>query len=129
MYVGYRWYDQFYETPLFPFGHGLSYTTFSYSNYSVSPKPIKPIRRSKSSGVVVSTISITLQNTGSVAGSEVAQLYLGFPLHAREPPKLLKGFQKVIPFHSIHCAAITFVFLYSYTNDNRYFYNQESHKV
>lgn len=94
--MGYRWYDQFYETPLFPFGHGLSYTSFSYSNFTVS-RPFKKVRLTKSSGVVVSTISFTLRNTGSRSGSEVAQLYLGFPQHTREPPRQLKGFKKVSP--------------------------------
>lgn len=72
--------------PLWPFGHGLSYTTFNYSQLTVA-------------GTVNSTstalASFTLQNTGSVDGSEVAQLYIGFPAAAQEPPKLLKDFNKV----------------------------------
>ena len=65
----------------FPFGHGLSYTSFEYSNIQVD------------SGSRV--VSFDLQNTGSVAGDEVAQLYLGFPETAGEPPIQLKGFEKV----------------------------------
>eukprot|EP01121_Diplochlamys_sp_Union-15-3_P007931 TRINITY_DN205_c0_g1_i1.p1 TRINITY_DN205_c0_g1~~TRINITY_DN205_c0_g1_i1.p1 ORF type:complete len:679 (-),score=206.24 TRINITY_DN205_c0_g1_i1:112-2148(-) len=82
--VGYRWYDAKNEEPLFPFGHGLSYTTFDYSNFKVTG--------SLSSGA---TVTFDLKNSGKVAGAEVAQLYLGFPSSAGEPPKQLKGFSKV----------------------------------
>lgn len=83
--IGYRWYDANNVTPLFPFGCGLSYTTFGYSNLVVSS--VSP------SGQV--QISFHLTNTGNTAGAEVAQLYLGFPAAAAEPPKLLKGFQRI----------------------------------
>jgi Glycosyl hydrolase family 3 C-terminal domain/Carbohydrate binding module (family 6)/F5/8 type C domain/Fibronectin type III-like domain/Glycosyl hydrolase family 3 N terminal domain len=83
--IGYRWYDANNVTPLFPFGFGLSYTTFGYSNLTVSA--VSP------SGQV--QISFDLTNTGTLTGAEVPQLYLGFPAAAGEPPKLLKGFQKV----------------------------------
>jgi beta-glucosidase len=82
---GYRWYDANNVTPLFPFGFGLSYTTFGYSNLTVSA--VSP------SGQV--QVGFDLSNLGTVAGAEVAQLYLGFPAAANEPPKWLKGFQKV----------------------------------
>ncbi|EDQ89527.1 uncharacterized protein MONBRDRAFT_32335 [Monosiga brevicollis MX1] len=78
--VGYRWYDHHAITPAFPFGHGLSYTSFEYSD----------IQASKTS------VSVTVTNTGSKAGAEVAQLYLGFPSSAGEPPRQLKGFEKVV---------------------------------
>ena len=83
--IGYRWYDANNVTPLFPFGFGLSYTTFGYSNLTVSA--VSP------SGQV--QIGFDLTNTGGRMGAEVPQLYLGFPLAAGEPPKLLKGFQKI----------------------------------
>ena len=83
--IGYRWYDTNNVTPLFPFGFGLSYTTFGYSNLTVSA--VSP------SGQV--QISFDLKNTGTLTGAEVPQLYLGFPTAAGEPPKLLKGFQKI----------------------------------
>jgi len=83
--MGYRWYDTNNVTPLFPFGSGLSYTTFGYSNLTVST--VSP------SGQV--QIGFDLTNTGTLMGAEVPQLYLGFPLAASEPPKLLKGFQKI----------------------------------
>jgi beta-glucosidase len=83
--IGYRWYDTNNVTPLFPFGYGLSYTTFGYSNLTVSA--VSP------SGQV--QIGFDLTNTGTLTGAEVPQLYLGFPLAASEPPKQLKGFQKI----------------------------------
>jgi len=83
--IGYRWYDTNNVAPLFPFGFGLSYTTFGYSNLTVGA--VSP------SGQV--QIGFDLTNTGGRAGAEVPQLYLGFPAAAGEPPKLLKGFQKI----------------------------------
>ena len=82
--MGYRWYDASNATPLFPFGFGLSYTTFEYSNLSISPV--------NAAGQV--TIQCDVKNTGARSGAEIAQLYLGFPGTAGEPPKQLKGFQK-----------------------------------
>jgi len=82
LFVGYRYYDahKIAFTAGFPFGHGLSYTTFEYAN----------LRITKDQSIV-----FDLRNTGKVAGAEVAQLYLGFPSAAAEPPKVLKGFKKV----------------------------------
>jgi beta-glucosidase len=84
--VGYRWYDSQNITPMFPFGYGLSYTTFAYSHLHV-------VAGTGSSPMVTVTARVT--NTGQVAGSDVAQLYLGDPAAAGEPPRQLKGFQKV----------------------------------
>jgi beta-glucosidase len=101
--VGYRYYDANNETPLFPFGYGLSYTRFSYSNLSVTPWQVQngssnpgatSCRCNGQSGAQVQ-VSATVTNTGKVAGSDVAQLYLGDPASAGEPPRQLKGFQKV----------------------------------
>jgi len=85
--VGYRWYQANNIKPLFPFGFGLSYTTFAYSGLAVSPLP-------GGKGVAV---SFQVQNTGKVAGAEVAQVYVGFPSIAEgdEAPRQLKGFEKV----------------------------------
>lgn len=82
--VGYRWYDAKNQSPLYPFGHGLSYTTFEYGNLRVS----RP-----GEGRVVVSVQIT--NTGKREGAEVVQLYLGSPAEAEEPPKQLKGFEKI----------------------------------
>jgi beta-glucosidase len=86
IFVGYRWFDQNGIVPLFPFGHGLSYTTFAYSDVKLSS--------TAGDGSSV-TVSVNVTNTGSRAGAEVAQLYLGFPSYAGEPPRQLKGFEKV----------------------------------
>jgi beta-glucosidase len=81
--VGYRYYDTHGQTPLFPFGYGLSYTSFTYSNLRVTP----------TQGGASAQVTIT--NTGHVTGAEVAQLYLTDPAAAGEPPFQLKGFQKI----------------------------------
>ena len=86
--VGYRWYDTKAIEPLFPFGFGLSYTTFAYSNLRLVPG-------TDASGPVV-TVQFDLANTGPRAGAEVAQVYVhqaspGLPRPAQE----LKGFQKI----------------------------------
>jgi beta-glucosidase len=73
--------------PLWPFGHGLSYTTFVYSNLTISGGPV--------SAAANASVSFALTNTGSATGAEVAQLYLGFPPAAGEPPQLLRDFAKV----------------------------------
>jgi len=81
--IGYRWYDAEHITPLFPFGFGLSYTTFSLSDLSV---------RRDSDGV---GLTFNVQNTGERAGAEVTQVYVGDPAPTGEPPKQLEGYQKV----------------------------------
>ncbi|HEY4456884.1 MAG TPA: glycoside hydrolase family 3 C-terminal domain-containing protein [Pseudonocardiaceae bacterium] len=83
--VGYRYYDAHNETPLFPFGFGLSYTSFGYSGLTVSPPD--------SSGNV--TVGFTVTNTGKVTGSDVAQVYVGEPASTGEPPNSLRSFQRV----------------------------------
>jgi beta-glucosidase len=85
--VGYRWYDANNLTPLFPFGFGLSYTQFSFSNLQVSPSTVD--------GTQDVQVSATVTNTGPRAGSDVAQLYLGDPSASGEPPRQLTGFQRV----------------------------------
>jgi beta-glucosidase len=101
--VGYRYYDASNQTPLFPFGYGLSYTNFRFSGLSITPQAYQNATSNpgatscgcngQSSKIV--TVSATVTNTGPVAGSEVAQLYLSDPASAGEPPRQLKGFQKV----------------------------------
>jgi beta-glucosidase len=86
--VGYRWFDAKNIEPLFPFGYGLSYTTFEYSNLKLVPG------QDANSPMVTATFDIT--NTGSRAGAEVAELYI-HPDHpsVSRPPKELKGFKKI----------------------------------
>jgi len=84
--VGYKWFDVNGVQPLFPFGFGLSYTTFSISGLVLTPNA------APASGFQA---SFNLQNTGSTAGAEVAQVYLRFPADAGEPPKRLVAWKKV----------------------------------
>jgi beta-glucosidase len=85
--VGYRYWTTTGKHPLFPFGFGLSYTTFSFSNLQA------PSTAASGSTVMV---SFDVTNTGSVAGAEVAQLYVSDPsAKAVRPERELKGFQKV----------------------------------
>jgi beta-glucosidase len=80
--VGYKWYDAENKPVLFPFGFGLSYTTYEYSQLKVE-------------GGKEPTVSFTLKNTGARAGAEVAQVYVALPAAAGEPPKRLAAFSKV----------------------------------
>jgi beta-glucosidase len=86
VFVGYRHFDKSGIKPLFPFGYGLSYTSFTYKNLTVSPV----------SGDQPVTVAFDLSNTGTRTGAEVAQVYVG-DRHARvpRPVKELKGFAKV----------------------------------
>jgi beta-glucosidase len=88
VFVGYRGYEHNGVAPLFPFGHGLSYTTFGFKNLSITPKAPKL-------GETVA-VSFDLTNTGKREGAEVAQLYLGSPTASvPRPVKELKGFARV----------------------------------
>jgi beta-glucosidase len=88
LFIGYRYYDAKELPVLFPFGHGLSYTTFAYSNARVSAKTFRDV-----DGL---TVTVDVTNTGRMAGKEIVQVYV----HDRasglvRPPKELKGFAKV----------------------------------
>jgi beta-glucosidase len=85
--VGYRWYGANNLTPLFPFGFGLSYTQFAFSNLQIAPGTVD--------GTQDVQVSATVTNTGQRTGSDVAQLYLGDPAASGEPPRQLAGFQRV----------------------------------
>jgi len=80
--VGYKWYDAEKKPVLFPFGFGLSYTTYAYSNLSVSPGDS-------------ATVSFTVKNTGKRNGIEIAQVYASLPDSTGEPPKRLIGWARV----------------------------------
>jgi beta-glucosidase len=82
--VGYRWWDATGQQPLFPFGYGLSYTTFGYDRLRI---------RTADHGPKI-TVTVRITNTGPRDGAEVAQLYVGFPVSAGEPPRQLKDFRK-----------------------------------
>ena len=80
--VGYKWYDAEHKEPLFPFGFGLSYTTYRYSGLKVA-EGASP------------SVSFTVENTGKVAGAEIAEVYAALPSGSGEPPKRLVGWSKV----------------------------------
>ena len=80
--VGYKWYDAENKPVLFPFGHGLSYTTYAYSGLKVTPG-------------AQTVVTFTVKNTGQREGSEIAQVYAALPETAAEPPKRLVGFTKI----------------------------------
>jgi beta-glucosidase len=75
--VGYKWYDAENKDVLFPFGHGLSYTTYSYSDLKIAADTL--------------TVSFAVKNTGQRAGEEIAQVYASLPSSAGEPPRRLVG--------------------------------------
>jgi len=101
--VGYRYYDAKNETPLFPFGYGLSYAHFAFGRLTVTPQRVQndvsgPGPTSchcNGQSVNLVTVSARVTNTGRVAGSDAVQLYLGDPAAAGQPPRQLEGFQKV----------------------------------
>jgi beta-glucosidase len=81
MKVGYKWFQVKDETPLFPFGFGLSYTSFAYSDLKVEPG--------------AGSVSFEVKNTGARAGDEVAEVYVTLPKSADEPFRKLVGFARV----------------------------------
>ncbi|HWZ89286.1 MAG TPA: glycoside hydrolase family 3 C-terminal domain-containing protein, partial [Polyangiaceae bacterium] len=83
--LGYRALDTAGKAALFPFGYGLSYTTFGYSALRLGPGSV--------AGSVLASFDVT--NTGDRAGTEVAELYLSFPPGAGEPPRVLRGFERL----------------------------------
>jgi beta-glucosidase len=82
--VGYKWFDQQRLAPLFPFGHGLTYSRFTYGRLSAQPAP---------DGAVV---SFDVTNTGARAAMDVPQVYLGLPPEAGRPPRRLIGWNKLL---------------------------------
>lgn len=89
IFVGYRYYTTRGVKPLFPFGFGLSYTNFEFSNLSVTPQTASP------DGPI--QVSFEVKNTGKVAGAEVAEVYVSDPSATVERPKIeLKGFRRVM---------------------------------
>lgn len=80
--VGYKWYEAEQKPVLFPFGFGISYTTYAYSGLSVTPGE-------------TATVSFTVRNTGKRAGTEIAEIYASLPEAAGEPPKRLIGWTRV----------------------------------
>ena len=79
--VGYKWFDAKQKTPLFAFGHGLSYTTYQYANAKVT----------HTDGL---SVTFDVKNSGTRAGSEVSEVYLSLPANTNEPPKRLIGWAR-----------------------------------
>jgi beta-glucosidase len=79
--VGYKWYEAEHKQPLFPFGYGLSYTTYAYSDLKTDSAQ--------------KTVSFAVKNTGKRAGAEIAEVYATLPDAAGEPFKRLVGWQRV----------------------------------
>jgi beta-glucosidase len=90
IFIGYRYYDKKELAPRFPFGFGLSYTTFTYGNISVN-KPILPLHEE------FFEVNVIVKNSGPCAGSEIVQLYVGNPQDGEviRPIKELRGFKKI----------------------------------
>jgi len=88
IFVGYRYYDKKNLAPLFPFGHGLSYTAFEYSNLRLNSKSLNPTQ--------TLTVKVDVTNTGKVAGKEIVQVYVhDVQSSFARPEKELKAFAKV----------------------------------
>lgn len=107
VYLDYRYFDSNNLTVQYPFGHGLSYTNFTYSSQVTatvtnstalaSRYPTGPLAVGGYSDLWDEVVSVTtsVSNTGSLDGMEVAQLYLSFPDEAEQPGQILRGFEKV----------------------------------
>jgi beta-glucosidase len=90
--VGYRWYDANKLRPLFPFGYGLSYTTFKLTHLIVTPRKLD---NGQSLNTARLTATVNVANTGRRAGAEVVEAYIDQPKTNGEPPRQLCGFAKV----------------------------------
>jgi beta-glucosidase len=97
--VGYRWYDARDVRPLFPFGFGLSYTSFRFSHLTVTPgsvvNTVSGPDSSAGQAAAIAKVTAVVTNTGAVPGSDVAQLYIGDPVASGEPSRQLEGFARV----------------------------------
>lgn len=106
VHIDYRYFDAKNITVRYPFGHGLSYTTFSYGDVKVQVTNQTAIDSKYPTGILtlggekdlfddIVTVTSSIKNTGDVAGAEVAQLYVSYPAVAAQPVRQLRGFEKV----------------------------------
>jgi beta-glucosidase len=102
--VGYRWYDEHQLTPLFPFGHGHGYANWTLSPENFSIEGAVSETSNATISAQLSALSVVGLRGGRLAGGATAvfsttvQLYVSFPKSAGEPPKVLRGFEKVTAF-------------------------------
>lgn len=107
VYIDYRYFDANNVSVRYPFGHGLSYTTFEYGKVSATKSNDQAVISKYPSGKTtlggakalfddMVTISFSLKNTGDVDGAEVAQLYVQYPNEAQQPLHQLRGFEKIL---------------------------------
>ncbi|KAG2227455.1 hypothetical protein INT45_007480 [Circinella minor] len=111
--LGYKYFDAKGISPLFEFGFGLSYTQFKYDR-------LKTVVNGKKDNTRVTT-SISITNVGEIDGAEIPQAYLSFPQYTNEPPKLLRGFEKVY-LQAGEKKTVDFVF----TKNDLSFWDEES---
>lgn len=106
VHIDYRYFDANNMSLRYPFGHGLSYTTFSFGDVKIEVKNQTALGQTYPTGVLtlggqkdlfdeIVTVTSSVKNTGDSAGAEVAQLYVSYPSAASQPPKQLRGFEKV----------------------------------
>ncbi|RDW77928.1 beta-glucosidase D [Coleophoma crateriformis] len=105
-YIDYKYFDKYNVTPRYEFGYGLSYTEFTYGNLTVNtnttalssiyPTGILTVGGKADLWDEVMTVTLSISNTGSVDGNEVAQLYVTYPDVADQPLRQLRGFEKVL---------------------------------
>jgi beta-glucosidase len=95
VYVGYRYYDKVGTSPLFRFGHGLSYTTFGLSNLTIRETTVPNAKEIKNESIEV---SVSIANTGNRSGAEVVQVYVVPPATSSvgRPVRELKGYRKIV---------------------------------
>lgn len=120
VFVGYRYYDQYPEAVKYSFGHGLSYTTFSYRNMRLNKAELNFSRPDE-----LLVVSVEVENTGNTAGKEVAQLYIK-PVSSKvkRPFKELKGFAKTRLLEPGEKEALTFIL----TSRDFAYWNEKSHQ-
>ncbi|RDW75868.1 hypothetical protein BP5796_06689 [Coleophoma crateriformis] len=103
--IDYKWFDAKNITPSYPFGHGLSYTSFSYSALDITQTLVlnntyatAPVTQGGRADLwdQFFNVSITIANSGAVDGHEVVQLYISFPAEAEQPLRQLRGFERVL---------------------------------
>ncbi|OHF04312.1 hypothetical protein CORC01_00651 [Colletotrichum orchidophilum] len=106
VFIDYRYFDSKNKTVRYPFGHGLSYTTFAYGKVDAKVTNQTAADSKYPTGTLVPggeedlfeeviSVKTNIKNDGGIQGAEVAQLYISFPTEAAQPPRILRGFEKI----------------------------------